>query len=295
MKKLFPLLGLSSLLILGGCSDGSTTISYENDAIITVGSNSITHGEVYEVLKVSGNVTPVIDALKTQIIEVAVPVTEEVEALAQAELTTAKETIDDEDEWTAFLSDSGYENEDDFYETTVLPTVRKNLITTNYITTFWETFNSSYSPIKLEVIAIDNEEDATTAYEEWTNGTEFEDLKSYANVTEVDSAEHVYFSSDFSTATLTAINETEVGEVVDFIGNDASLTNYYLIRVVENDVDEFLEDAISAIESSTTTNADGLTVEEEAIAYYLAEIDYAIHDATIYAYLISNSSAYSRD
>ncbi len=295
MKKIIPLLTISGLLILSGCSNGNTSIDNKKDVLLTVGDEEITHGEVFDVLKMNGNVDPIIAALNKQVVEIAVPVTKELEKQADKALAEAKETVGDGDAWTTFLSDGGFKDEVDFYENEILFKIREGLITTSYINENLEDMLVEYTPTQLQIIAIDNEESATEAFNKLEEGTDFDDLKSYDNVETNDPSTRIVLQPELSKATWDAIDKTENGETISIVGNDATLETYYLVKVIEKDSSVFESEVVSVIAESTATNGEALTMAQEALHRYLTLVDYKIHDASIYSFLLGTNPAYTRD
>ncbi len=294
MKKLFPIVALSGLLVLGGCSDASTTITNNKDVLISVGDQTITTGDVYNVLQISGNITPVVTALNKQIIEVAVPISEELETAAKAELEDVKAEVGS-DNWDAFLEDSGYADEEDFYQNAILYTLREPLITSAYVKEKQDELFEQLKPLQLQVIAINNQEQANEAYQKLKDGTAFEDLLSYANAEGYVTDTSIYTNEMLPSSLWTKIEETEDGTYVDAIGNDDTMTTYFLVNKISSEVANYEDEAITTIANSTNTNDEGLTMEQTALKYYLDEISYGIYDATIYSALLGTNPAYTRD
>lgn len=69
MKRIATGLCAALLLFsLVGCSDATTNVSDKNEALITIGTDKITKGDVYNGLVAQGDISPVVKALTTAVL-----------------------------------------------------------------------------------------------------------------------------------------------------------------------------------------------------------------------------------
>ena len=109
MKKFVT--GLCAALLLFtmcGCSDATTNVSNRSEALITIGNDKITNGDVYSGLIAQGDVSAVASALSKAIASKAVETTEAIEKSAQASLDALKTNNKD---WDAYLAKNNYKDE----------------------------------------------------------------------------------------------------------------------------------------------------------------------------------------
>lgn len=293
MKKFVT--GLCAALLLFsmcGCSDATTNVSDKNEALITVGNEKITKGDVYNGLIAQGDITYVTDALSKAIAAKAVETTDEIKESAQATLDTLKTSNTD---WDAYLENNGYESEDELLENLIIQ-IKETKITSQYVTDEYETLATHLQPRKLQIVSITNADVVNEAQEKAQEGTEFEELAAtYGNGTYSGVTTVYTNASGLAASVWTAVEETKEGEVSSQPVYDAGTTTYYLIKVISSATNEFKDEAIPVIAALSATNDDGLTMSEEAFKYFLKKFKYSIHDATVYSALLNESAQYERD
>ncbi len=293
MKKLLSVATLSTIILLSGCSDAQTTISNSEEVILSVGDAKITNGDVYTSLNVYGNTTPIVDAIKTQIAEKYIGETDAVKEEAQAIYDAEKGEQSDE-EWQAYIESLGYEDGDAYLEEEIIPTVMKDQITPLYVSNNFDDFNDLYAPLKLQVIATTDVTQAEEALKALEEGTSFEEVITYNSVETNTTDATVYANTQLPASLFSAAKETEVGSVISEVATSSDGTTYYVALLVDNNVEEYKEEAIDTIANLSTFNEEGLSVADEALAYYLKEINFQIFDAEVYSNLLNTSSIYER-
>lgn len=297
MKKLTMIFACALLLVVSGCSDASTNVSNHSEALITVGDEKITKGDLYEGLSVQGEITPITTAMDKQVVKVAVPVTDEIEKEAKASLASYKESVG-EDNWTDHLSSNGYKDEDDFYKNSILLNIRKGKITENYVKENFDELNEQYKTRKLQIMVCEDKDKAKEAIAALKENDDMSAVATkYGVTTTYNGSEGIYTNqSGIPSAVWNEIMNTKDGKTFSSAIHDSTTGTYYIVKVVSSKAKkEFKDDAINTIKNLTTTNEDGYTIEEVAYNYYLNKAGYSIHDATIYSYLLNNSKKYTEE
>ena len=157
MKKILTAVcALAFLLTMSACSDATADVSNKKTAIVTIGGTKITNGDVYSALKASGDISYVEEAMTIQVVNNAVETTEEIEAEAQETLATLKESIGD-DEWETYITELGYDDEDDFYENYILYTIKSEYLTTTYVEELYDEFYEELEIRKLQIMQVDSD------------------------------------------------------------------------------------------------------------------------------------------
>lgn len=297
MKKLTMLFACALLLVVSGCSDASTNVTDSSDALITLGDEKITKGEVYEGLSVQGDITAIATAMDKQVVKIAVPITDEIEKEGQASLASYKESVGDAN-WEEHLASNGYKDEEDFYKNSILLNIRKGKITENYVTENFNELNDEYKARKLQIMVTEDKDKADEAI---TALKENDDMSAAASkfgvTTTYNGSEGIYTNqSGIPSAVWNEILNTKDGKTFSGAILDSATGNYYIVKVVSSNAKkEFKDDAINAIKNLTVTNEDGYTIEEVAYNHYLNKAGYSIHDANIYSYLLNNSKKYTEE
>ena len=85
MKKNKIVLVLGAALMLGGCGNATANISHGSDVIGTIGSTSITDGDIYGSLKSSSGYSYALTMIREQIFAREIEVTDEMRQQAQDE------------------------------------------------------------------------------------------------------------------------------------------------------------------------------------------------------------------
>lgn len=292
MKKFVT--GLCAALLLftmSGCSDATTNVSNKNEALITIGNEKITNGDVYSGLIAQGDVSAVASALSKAIASKAVETTEDIEKSAQASLDALKANNKD---WDAYLAKNNYKKEKELFADLIVQ-VKESKITTQYVSDEYLNLVPRLEPRKLQIVSITNADHVKEAVKKAKDGAEFADLaRQYGNSKYVGNTQIYTNQSGLAESVWEVVKETEEGKVCKEAAYDATSGTYYLIKVIDSKTNEFKEEAIPVIAALSTTNAEGLKISEEAFKYYLNKFNYSIHDATVYGALLNQSVKYER-
>ena len=125
MKKLLLIIA-TSLLLLTGCKDAYSTVKTPNEALVTIGKESITKGDVYSTLLVNYGSFTIVSDLNTKILDAEVEITDAMKEDAQAQLETYKSMY--KDQWTDFMKYYGYTKEEDLTDSIINGSRQKELI-----------------------------------------------------------------------------------------------------------------------------------------------------------------------
>ena len=287
MKKILSICVLALLVTLSGCKDASTNLSDGNEPLIKVGNTAITKNDVYTGLKSENGVTAIISKLTAFIVDKEVPVTDEM-------MTEAKETMENfkasigEDNWTTFLTNMGYDNEQQYLEERALMAVRAQQITSNYISDNYDEIKEKYQIRKLKVFQTKDSSIAAEVQEKVKNG----ELTIEQAVEQYDSVTTTYKGSEQiltnasglgSTIWENVMKVTENNTVLDQYQFSSDLSSFYVIEVVSVDVP--LEEALDTIEGLSS-------ISNDAFAYYLAKYSFRVYDIDLYNGIKSQAPDY---
>lgn len=286
MKKLLSIMSVALLLTLTGCKDATTSISNGNEALITVNNQDITKNDVYKGLKNQNGVTAILSKITAFIVDKEVPVTDELKEEAKKSLETFKEAIGEES-FNKYIESLGY-TEEQFLEEKVLINVRAENITKSYIQNNYDEIKKEYEVRKVQIFHTTDKDVAVEVQEKVKNGelTIPEAVKEYEGITKTYTGEEqiVTNQSNFTKDTWNNILAvTEDNTLLDVYQYSADIKNFYVVKVVDVDVD--LEDAESTLQTITS-------IGDEAFAYYLKKYDFRVYDIDLYNGIKAQNSTY---
>lgn len=278
MKKLLATMSsLALLLTMSACSDATTSVSNEKEALVTVDKTTITKGEIYESLLANGSVNSIVTMATKYICEKEVPVTDAIKQKADETLDSFRLLFDTDEKWSEFLFSMGYTNEEDYYNDRILLSARSSAIIEKFVETEIASLKAEYKPRKVEVFQTSKEEDAKAALADLQNGASFEDVVTkYNGIT-------TSFSGKPQVLTKTSALPENVWDNILTITTDntllptvqfkVDLSTFYVVRVVETEVSDTEAKAV------ISTIAD---VTNDAFVYFLEKYDFTIYDINVY-------------
>ena len=278
MKKLFATMAsLALLLSMSACSDATTSVSNENEALITVDNKKITKGEIYKSLLANGSVNSIITMITEYICEKEIPITDEIRQTADETLDSFRVLFETDEAWNDFLFSMGYTNEEDYYNERILLSARSSAIIEKYVEEELAVLKEEYTPRKVEVFQTSSEEDAKAALSDIQNGSTFEEVTTKYNGTTTTFTGKPQVLTSMSSLPENVwdniLTITEDNTLMPTVQFKVDLSTYYVIRVAETEVsDEEAKAAISAI--TDVTNA--------AFIYFLEKYDFTIYDIDVY-------------
>lgn len=278
MKKILCTCCVALLFMVSGCSDALTGVSDDKTALITIGDTKITKGDLYEGLKSQGATTSIINQVSAIIVEKEVPVTDEITKEAKESMETLKSYIGEE-QWTQFLTETGYENEEAYFNDRVMLAARSGKITDKYLETDFTNIISKYKPMQVQVFETDSEEKATQALEMIQSGKEVKDVVTeLEGITETYTGDTQILTAESGLPTNVWANVTKVTEantVLDQVQFNLDLTSYFIVKVIEPNAENFKEAAIKTMATSQT-------IQNDAFAYFLNKYGFTIYDIDVY-------------
>ena len=216
MKKNKIVLVLGAALMLGGCGNATANISHGSDVIGTIGSTSITDGDIYGSLKSSSGYSYALTMIREQIFAREIEVTDEMRQQAQdeydqyAEQYEAQDTGMTAEEYVIYL---GYESVDDYINKVYLPNYEQQALNAKYMDDDNANFLEEYEPVKAQIIQTSDQDTASQALEALNNGDDFADVaEEYNDSTTYDGSEQIVTTqSGLPTAVMTKLNDAEDG------------------------------------------------------------------------------------
>ena len=242
---------------------------------MTIGKNSYTKEELYNLLKKSVGSSTAISELQKLIYDVEVPVTDEIRQSAQEEMDTLANETEDFD---ALLKENGY-TRDTYLENVVIPNVQSDKLMEKYYTDNKTAIKKEYKPSTAVILQCDDEKNAQKALDALKNGTDQKE------VFEQYQSENASFSDDdvlITTQTLniptrminTLYKQKEAGLVNEVFTSDTATAAYVAI-LKDNNYDNLLP----KLQESLSSNTDFAT---QCVQFYLKKHNFEIHDQDIF-------------
>lgn len=290
MKKNKIVLVLGAALMLGGCGNATANISHGSDVIGTIGSTSITDGDIYGSLKSSSGYSYALTMIREQIFAREIEVTDEMRQQAQdeydqyAEQYEAQDTGMTAEEYVIYL---GYESVDDYINKVYLPNYEQQALNAKYMDDDNANFLEEYEPVKAQIIQTSDQDTASQALEALNNGDDFADVaEEYNDSTTYDGSEQIVTTqSGLPTAVMTKLNDVEDGTLVNEVIADTTNGYYYVVRLVSKDYETIKDDIVEALQDNTTLTND-------AMVYYLKKYNFTVYDVDIFNALRDSNPEY---
>lgn len=290
MKKNKIVLVLGAALMLGGCGNATANISHGSDVIGTIGSTSITDGDIYGSLKSSSGYSYALTMIREQIFAREIEVTDEMRQQAQDEYDQYAEQYETQDtgmtaeEYVIYL---GYESVDDYINKVYLPNYEQQALNAKYMDDDNANFLEEYEPVKAQIIQTSDQDTASQALEALNNGDDFADVaEEYNDSTTYDGSEQIVTTqSGLPTAVMTKLNDAEDGTLVNEVIADTTNGYYYVVRLVSKDYETIKDDIVEALQDNTTLTND-------AMVYYLKKYNFTVYDVDIFNALRDSNPEY---
>ena len=280
MKKLLLIIA-TSLLLLTGCKDAYSTVKTPNEALVTIGKESITKGDVYSTLLVNYGSFTIVSDLNTKILDAEVEITDAMKEDAQAQLETYKSMY--KDQWTDFMKYYGYTKEEDLTDSIINGSRQKELIN-KYVNENWDALVARFNPKKAVILSFADVDSANAAQAELEKNVDPKEVATAYNSSSTGESEIILSESTYPSEVMGYINTATASDKFANIPSTDGAT-IYLIKVVETDASKIKDQTVETIASLDTVNQD-------AISFYLSKYDFRIYDKSLYDNMLANYSYY---
>lgn len=277
---------LASILLitpLAGCSDAQANLKDGSTVLIKVGKEKITKETLFQLMNsTSGAATVIADATKT-ISSAEVEITDEMKENAENTLASYKSMYGDT--FNSYLEQNNM-SEDDYLNKNLIPALQAEKLPELYIEQNWKEVTKLYEPVKATVLEFTSSEDANNALSALKDGS-----KSPAEAASENN------SSSTGESTIYTLNDTDLDSTANSVitnGNPddgwsmvptTTGDTVYVIRVDDNDPDNFKEEAITKLASIDNISSDANT-------YFFKKYKFHIYDITIYNAISSDYPDY---
>ena len=281
MKKL--ILALTALMVLAGCKDASSDISF-NETLFSVEGTVIKQKDLYQVMKqydtgVMGSAVIIDNARQALIGDTEI--TEDMKKDAQEQLSMIKEMLGEG--YLDIIKNIGYDTEEEYLEAMIYPELQYKALVKNEVLEDFDALNEEYAPRQVRILEL-KKDLAEAALKELKDGKDFDAV----------AEEHATVGSQFTgSKQVQLLKTTQVPEpVAEFLKRTDSPTlsdvltsdeseQAYIVQVIEVDASRFENEAIDAYLSTEAiaTKYEGLLFRKNNFKVYDRDILDSIMEA----------------
>lgn len=277
---------LASLLLitpLAGCSDAQANLKDGSTVLVKVGKEKITKEKLFQLMNsTSGAATVIADATKT-ISSAEVEVSDEMKENAENTLTSYKSMYGDT--FNSYLEQNNM-SEDDYLNKNLIPALQAEKLPELYIEQNWKKVIKLYEPVKATVLEFTSSDDANNALSALKDGSKTPAEAASENNSSSSGESKIYTLDD------TDLDSTAHSVITNGSPDDGwsmvpttSGDTVYVIRVDDNDPDNFKDEAITKLTSINNISSDANT-------YFFKKYKFHIYDITIYNAISSDYPDY---
>lgn len=283
MKK-FLIIGVLALA-LAGCGDAYAKITNAKDAIVSIGSKSVTRGQLFDLMMNQDPASTVITMAKQVIMDEKVEVTDAIRAKAAESLEEIKESFGEE--FADYIKRFGYKDEAEYVEKALIPFAQQEALVKEYVTENFDAIATSYFPRKVRVIQTKTEADAKAAINEVKEGGNFETVAAkYSSATAYKGELKLVHSESgypevVTTFLKTALQPTLTAEPL----KDTTTSLFYVVQVVESQPSRYKDEAIEELVGLSS-------IAEKMFVELFKEGGFKVYDKIIFDILTSDYSQY---
>ncbi len=283
MKK-FLIIGVLALA-LAGCGDAYAKITNAKDAIVSIGSKSVTRGQLFDLMMNQDPASTVITMAKQVIMDEKVEVTDAIRAKAAESLEEIKESFGEE--FADYIKRFGYKDEAEYVEKALIPFAQQDALVKEYVTENFDAIATTYFPRKVRVIQTKTEADAKAAINEVKEGGNFETVAAkYSSATAYKGELKLVHSESgypevVTTFLKTALQPTLTAEPL----KDTTTSLFYVVQVVESQPSRYKDEAIEELVGLSS-------IAEKMFVELFKEGGFKVYDKIIFDILTSDYSQY---
>lgn len=287
MKKI--VLSLVCLGLLAACSsDNGAKVQNGNETVFISQNSRYTKQDHFETMKNNDYTAIIGNQIVKKIAELEGVDMEAVNKEADQRLQEMSETYGD-----YYTQLEQYYGGKENLKANLIASVSAEKLTYQYFDLNFDTLVNENKPVKMQLAYFDTKESAEAALEAINNGSTF-DIAVLENGYKTDASPKIYLDGDaLALEVKTYINadeKTGVSQIItaavnttDADGNTVTTTRYYLINVIDRDVNNFKEDFLEVLYTNFDT--------KESLNHFFAKHDIEFYDQRTYDLLSATYEA----
>ena len=284
MNKKLSILLVGFSLLLTACSGHTTSISKGDQNVMTIGDETITKQEVYDLLKASNGASESISKIQSVIYDKEVGQSKALKQKAEEQYEAYKNSSDN---FETTLSEGGYTKQS-YIDEYIMPSLQAEKLLGNYFNANKKEIKKEYKPSLAIILQCDNTKTAKKALKALKKGTSEADVFSQYQSSDASfSDSETLITSKTSSVPTRLVNtlykQKKTGLVNEvFESDDDDSTTAYVAILKTNDY----KDVKSKLKDSLSSDTDLAT---ECMKFYLKKYNFEIHDQTIFDYMKTNN------
>lgn len=282
-KGLLFTAALIAVSTLAGCSDAQAKLNDSSTALFSVGKETVTKGDLYSKMNSTSGASVVTNSATKKICAAEIEITDDMQSSAESTLSSYKSMYGDS--FTSYLENMNM-TEEDYLNDYLLPSLQAEQLPKAYLEQNWDNAVALYSPVKATVLEFTSEDDAKAALSELTDGTSTA-AEAAANHNSSSSGESTIYTledTDLDSMVRTVINSNSADDGWSQVPSTDGGT-FYVVKVDDNDADNFKDEAIETLVSISQVSSDSTT-------YFFKKYGFHVYDKTIYDALESDYPDY---
>lgn len=267
---------LASLLLatpLAGCSDASANLKDGSTVLFKIGSSKVTKQDLFSLMNSTAGASTVISNATKTICEKEIEITDEMKEDAQTTLDSYKSMYGDT--FNSYLEQNNM-SEEDYLNKNLIPSLQAEKLTEAYIEAEWEKVTDLYEPVMATVLDFSDQDKAQAALSALKDGSKSAEEVSMENECSHDGTSKLYTIND------TDLDSTVMSVITNGTPDDGwslvpttSGDKVYLIRVDDNNPENYRDKVFSTLSGTSNVSADATT-------YYFRKYGFHIYDITVY-------------
>lgn len=243
MKKILVL--ATALLVLAGCASKEANPS-SNNVLFTVGGNKVTQKQIFHTMKATDGGNTAIRLGQNILTESITD--EDVKDLVADMLKKQKDDL--KDQFIVEVKKLGFESEAEYVKENLTPYAKLRTLLETTLNEDYERVAGELIPRKVEILEIKDKDNATKAKEMLDNGATLANIaKELDEEVTHKGTEVLEFAanSKLPTQVVDFIRETNAKETSDLIETGDSTKVFYIVNMLNADVNDLKEDTVEAI------------------------------------------------
>ncbi|MDO4413769.1 MAG: hypothetical protein Q4C20_01685 [Erysipelotrichaceae bacterium] len=272
-SKIKVILSAAALMTLAGCTDASAKLPDSSTAVFSVGNKTVTKGDIYAMLNSSYGASVAVTNANKVISREEIEVTDEMREQAESTLESYKTYYGDT--FTTYLEQMGITDEE-YLNDSLIPSLQAEKLSGKYIEENFDKIVSMYTPLKATLLSFSSEDDANAALSELKDGSKdaATAAKDHNSTSTGESKIYTIESTDIDSTVRTVLNSSKPEDGWTMVpASDSS--SYVVLKVDDNDPNNFKDEAIETLSSVENINNDSTT-------YWFKKYGFHIYDKAVY-------------
>lgn len=289
--KKSALLAGCSLFLFSACSGANAQIQNEQEVLFTIGDQSISRGDEYELIKKANGPTMTVTLIQQAIMDEEIGRGEEIQKEANEHYES---TANGNEKYEDSLKEAGYKDKQDYIDKVIIPTLQQDKLIDKYFKDNAKAIEKEYKPSIAKVLMCDNKDDAENALKALKDGTDPQTVfDQYASKDATYGNEEIVVSTLLKDSIPTYVintlySEKETGVIDEVMTDDEESSGaYYVGILVSNDYDKNLDTIKEDLSSKDSEN-----IAKDCSVYYMKKHHFEIHDQYVFDSLRSSDPEY---